>query len=1610
MNTATKTIPSTLVAALTALLLAASQVTAAPPDLTAGGAPDNTRTINLGPTGMRGWVYHVNGGGRSADTSESRQILVTAVDSGSPADGLLAKDDVILGATGTGVNLQAFTSDARKSLALAIAEAEARDPAKLKLLRWRAGATTTVNITLSTMGAYSATAPYNCPKSSQILTKGAKSVFDDESSGRYSFGGLALLATGNSAYATRVRDEARARVPNATTRTQMMANTRDATSMVTWERGHTLVFLAEYYLATGDANVLLGIEAYAVNIAKNSSMFGTLGHMFADKNPDGSPNGPMGGVYGPVNSSGMTCFLGLLLARKCGITHPSIEPAIVRASRFFASYTGRGAIPYGEHEPHPAHESNGKSGLAALCFALEDHRSAARDFYAKMAAAAPSEREIGHTGAFFNYLWSPLGAAVGGEAAAALHFSRIRWMLDLNRRWNGKFAYDCLNGEGPNSGSTYNDFRMSTAALLVYALPLRKLHLTGRGHDPAGTLSTRDLADADAADSYTTAGRSITELIADTGNWSPKIRRTAAIQLGLNKASVTTTQRNQLHAIASDTALPDYVRAGACDALGRIANSASATVLADLLSDSRNYVRYAAAEALRYLPNTDRQSQLTKILTAAASNARPVTPFDEEDPLHFDHGRLAMLLFYGGNAYGPKGILWNNITGVNRSLLYPAIRAVAANPVGQARSTIASVYPMLTHAETLAVSGAIIDSVREFAPADRMFAFSVRQKGFDLLEKFNITEGVPAGLKYMVETRASDRTAALNTLERYAASYTTVTPKPDVIGAVTAFLNATDGNEEENASVSQAARDVLDAIAADTNPRTLVPLKAIQSVVADHPQLAPRANTTVLRVTSHDHAQGDSVFTWKKLSGPGEVTFAPNGTSAAATSTVQFAGAWGTYQFEVTLSDSRGLTEAYGTVSVEWSEPPAPPLKVFILAGQSNMQGHGEISPVTTQGTLEYITANNPAVYGHLKDGANWAVRDDVWIWYKREGTSLFKGGISAGYGASATTIGPELQFGHVMGNLNDGPILIIKTAWGGKSLAVDFRPPSSGWSVNPPTAVGQQGYYYQEMLNHVNDVLTNLPTYFPEYNAANGYELAGFGWHQGWNDRVTQSYNDEYEVNMANFINDVRASLGKPGLPFVIATTGMSGWSETNPRALSLMNAQLAMENFTKYPAFEGNVAVIDTRDFYREPAVSPANQSYHWNRNAETYFLIGQAMAQELAVLITGSGGLKTITLDSVLDISLRYVAGSTKTFTFDATASDKLVVIGTGEHHTPGGLTGRIKTVTYDGVDLIKAVEQLPSISTLQTSSSLWYLDDPAAATAAGNTNDPDPATPGTIKMTVEGNGANYVQTAFALSGTRNGFEGGSAIAIGTPAVDLAVSSPNSLVVSWLTLGGSGKTANTAETILPNSPAAAFPFGSKRQSTNLAGHALAHSSELTPGVATFSLDTSLTDVLCLAAEFLAADAPVVANPYTTWLATFPGLSDPDPALDFDNGGLATALEWVLGGDPADPSDDKGLAPTFDNSDPDKFVFSFKRRDGAQADANTSIALQYSTSLAPESWVAATAGVDGVTIDDTNVPEAGFQTVAVLIPKALALDGKLFVRLKVAIAARNLPSSGGP
>ena len=138
-----------------------------PPDLTKGETTgvDRKGTYNLGSTGMRGWIYlkpatHFDGlQGRT--TAASRQILVTHVGVKSPADGIMQVNDVILGVGG-----KSFTDDARRSIATAIQEAEKEsNNGVLKLSVWRAGKPQDLQLKLRVMGTYSATAPFNCPKS-----------------------------------------------------------------------------------------------------------------------------------------------------------------------------------------------------------------------------------------------------------------------------------------------------------------------------------------------------------------------------------------------------------------------------------------------------------------------------------------------------------------------------------------------------------------------------------------------------------------------------------------------------------------------------------------------------------------------------------------------------------------------------------------------------------------------------------------------------------------------------------------------------------------------------------------------------------------------------------------------------------------------------------------------------------------------------------------------------------------------------------------------------------------------------------------------------------------------------------------------------------------------------------------------------------------------------------------------------------------------------------------------------------------------------------------------------------------------------------------------------
>ena len=305
-----------------------------------------------------------------------------------------------------------------------------------------------------------------------------------------------------------------------------------------------------------------------------------------------------------------------------------------------------------------------------------------------------------------------------------------------------------------------------------------------------------------------------------------------------------------------------------------------------------------------------------------------------------------------------------------------------------------------------------------------------------------------------------------------------------------------------------------------------------------------------------------------------------------------------------------------GAATAEAAEP--KPLKVFILAGQSNMEGQGVVDLAgkgynDAKGTLVSLMMD-PAKkdrFAHLKDEkGNWRVRDDVWVRYQPEGRPLRTGPLTFGFTAYGDQhhFGPELQFGHALGNALDNEVLLIKTAWGGKSLCVDFRPQSSGGTTGPN---------YTLMIQQVRDTLAKIKKDFP-LSKADGYEIAGFVWYHGWNDGCDPKRAvPECENNQVNLIKDVRKDLRVPNLPVVIGElTGP--WVKAPNEWEQLRRAQAAA---AARPEFAGNVVFVSTRDFVRAPENSPnPGHGHHEFGNAETYFLVGDALGAGLMDLLRG------------------------------------------------------------------------------------------------------------------------------------------------------------------------------------------------------------------------------------------------------------------------------------------------------------------------------------------------------------------------------------------------------
>lgn len=309
-----------------------------------------------------------------------------------------------------------------------------------------------------------------------------------------------------------------------------------------------------------------------------------------------------------------------------------------------------------------------------------------------------------------------------------------------------------------------------------------------------------------------------------------------------------------------------------------------------------------------------------------------------------------------------------------------------------------------------------------------------------------------------------------------------------------------------------------------------------------------------------------------------------------------------------------GLLTLAVSLTVRAEQQGEGPVKVFILAGQSNMQGKGAIEH------LGRLVTENPTEYGHLKKNGQWIKRDDVWIKYWDK-----KGDLTVGYGSPDNRIGPELGFGYMMGEALDNQMLIIKVAWGGQSLALDFRPPSSGQPTFPvneklqkriDSGEYQVGDRFQEMIEEVKTTLANLRDFFPDYNDG-GYEITGLVWFQGFNDVINDDYRKEYGKNLVNFIRDVREELKMPRLPVVIGELGMGG-VEVNPRyAHKHYAVRKAQQAPSRMPEFAGTVGYARTSPFVVEEGKA-YDGGYHYRGRADTFYKIGISFGEAMQELL--------------------------------------------------------------------------------------------------------------------------------------------------------------------------------------------------------------------------------------------------------------------------------------------------------------------------------------------------------------------------------------------------------
>jgi sialate O-acetylesterase len=421
----------------------------------------------LGATGLRGYSLGVN-------------IVIKAIEPGSPADGIVMLDDALVGANGT-----MFGKDPRKVLGRAIDESqnpEYKGTLTLKLVR--NGDVKEVELTLETLPAYSDTSPYDCPRASKILSDGREYIFaqmgaENATAMRGAWVGLNLLSSGEPRYQNLVRRTAHAIIAKTD-----KLKPHGTQAPWHWHPAYEALFLSEYYLATGDKGTLPALQRYHDFLL----LYGP-GHRGVWSH--GPNQGKDRGDYGALNGLGSVIMTSLVLMGEGGIKVD--QPAFNKARAYFDKYTQYGRIIYGTGLPQSLKEmgfkpadlgkgiqptGNGSSASSAVLWKLMEPKGTKWRECAEAVADSYQSREYGHGGHFYSFVWGPVGASLAGKQKLAKFMREQRWYYALLRRFDHG-----LHDQSKDSSGSYTKYgtEYPTAGLsLGYAIPEKGLRITGK--------------------------------------------------------------------------------------------------------------------------------------------------------------------------------------------------------------------------------------------------------------------------------------------------------------------------------------------------------------------------------------------------------------------------------------------------------------------------------------------------------------------------------------------------------------------------------------------------------------------------------------------------------------------------------------------------------------------------------------------------------------------------------------------------------------------------------------------------------------------------------------------------------------------------------------------------------------------------------------------------------------------------------------------------------------------------------------------------------------------------------------------------------------------------